>query len=124
MHQHVAVLACCCPCCRLLHGEGEDRGPLTPDELKRLRAQLDAWLEDESPSALLELGGSMLLIRAALDMLKQGCRGRGGLQLQDAQLQKAQGQAAGMEGAQIEQLRKLKLQAGGSGSLGALPPLA
>ena len=66
----------------------------------------------------------MLLIRAALDMLKQGCRGRGGLQLQGAQLQKAQGQAAGMEGAQAEQLRKLKLQASSSRSLGALPLLA
>lgn len=73
---------------------------------------------------MLELGGSMLLIRAALDMLKQGCTGQGGLQLQGAQLQKAQEQAAGMDGAQAEQLRKLKLQASSSGSLGALPFLA
>ena len=32
---------------------------------------MDAWLSDSSPSAALELGGSMLHIRAALDLLKK-----------------------------------------------------
>lgn len=49
--------------CRLLKGEGGDRGPLTPDELSRLQSQLDAWVSDASPSATLDLGGSMLHIR-------------------------------------------------------------
>ncbi len=51
--------------CRLLKGEGTDRGPLTPDELTRLQSQLDAWLSDSTPGATLDLGGSMLHIRWA-----------------------------------------------------------
>ena len=31
--------------CRLLKGEGTDRGPLTPDELARLQSQLDAGFQ-------------------------------------------------------------------------------
>ena len=95
--------------CRLLRGEAEERGPLTRDELSRLRAQVDAWLEEESPSAALELGGSMLHIRAALDMLRQSCRAGPGHPSNGKLLGGGSG-AAAPESGQAEQLRKLKLQ--------------
>ncbi|DBA83158.1 TPA: hypothetical protein ACH3X2_006681 [Trebouxia sp. C0005] len=87
---------------RLLKGEGGDRGPLTPDELTRLQSQLDAWVSDSAPGAMLELGGSMLHIRAALDMLKKSVRQGGGRKL---------GAGKDSDGGDApEQLRKLQLQ--------------
>lgn len=89
-------------CCRLLKGEGTDRGPLTFDELTRLQSQVDAWLSDQSPNAALELGGSMLHIRAALDMLKK-CAKQGG--------KRGPGGAKDMDSPDpSDQLRKLQLQ--------------
>lgn len=87
---------------RLLKGEGADRGPLTPDELTRLQSQLDAWLSDSTTGVTLDLGGSMLHIRAALDMLKKSVRQGGNRKL---------GGGKDTEGADApEQLRKLQLQ--------------
>ncbi|DBA74016.1 TPA: hypothetical protein ACH3X1_010839 [Trebouxia sp. C0004] len=87
---------------RLLKGEGGDSGPLTPDELARLQSQLDAWVSDSAPGAVLELGGSMLHIRAALDMLKKSVRQGGGRKL---------GGGKDSDGGDApEQLRKLQLQ--------------
>lgn len=88
--------------CRLLKGEGTDRGPLTPDEVARLQSQVDAWLSDSSPGASLELGGSMLHIRAALDLLKKYAKQGGARRLG--------GGKDGDAGDASDQLRKLQLQ--------------
>lgn len=92
-------------CCRLLKGEGADRGPLTSDELARLHSQVDAWLSDSSPNAALELGGSMLHIRAALELLKKYAK-QGG--------HRRPGAAKDADAADpADQLRKLQLQVRG-----------
>ena len=62
-HCHSTYVMLLLSACRLLKGEGTDRGPLTPDELTRLQSQLEAWLSDSTPAVTLDLGGSMLHIR-------------------------------------------------------------
>ncbi|GIM04993.1 hypothetical protein Vretimale_9468, partial [Volvox reticuliferus] len=56
---------------RLLKGEEEERGPLTPDEIIRLQGTVEAWVADDSPEAALNLGGSMMMIRAVFDIFKR-----------------------------------------------------
>ncbi|EFJ44922.1 Kif6 type kinesin-like protein, partial [Volvox carteri f. nagariensis] len=56
---------------RLLKGEEEERGPLTPDEITRLQGTVETWVADDSPEAALNLGGSMMMIRAAFDIFKR-----------------------------------------------------
>ncbi|KAK9868874.1 hypothetical protein WJX84_006396 [Apatococcus fuscideae] len=60
---------------RMLRGEGEDRGPLTADEIERVTTQARSYVEDPSPEATLSFGGSMLFINAAFRALKQAARG-------------------------------------------------
>lgn len=50
---------------QLLRGGAAQRGPLTPDELLRLRQQLLAYVGDSSAGASLNLGGDMMMIRAS-----------------------------------------------------------
>ena len=64
IHQYPCDISTDVGTCRLLKGEGADRGPLTPDELTRLQSQLDAWVSDPNPGVTLDLGGSMLHIRS------------------------------------------------------------
>ncbi|KAF6266655.1 kinesin family member 6 [Scenedesmus sp. NREL 46B-D3] len=56
---------------QLLKGGAVQRGPLTPDELLRLRQQLLAYVADSSAGASLNLGGDMMLIRASWQVFKQ-----------------------------------------------------
>lgn len=48
---------------QLLKGGAAARGPLTPDELDRLKQQLLAYVADDSSA--LNLGGDMMMIRAS-----------------------------------------------------------
>lgn len=59
----------------MLRGEGEDRGPLTADEIERVNAQTHEYIQDPSPEAGISFGGSMLFINAAFRALKQAARG-------------------------------------------------
>lgn len=61
-----------------LQGGEEVRGPLTPGELDRLRADVRAYVAAGAPDATLETGPSMLTIRAAFGILKDLVRGGGG----------------------------------------------
>jgi hypothetical protein len=54
---------------QLLKGGATQRGPLTPDELLRLRQQLLAFVADSSAGASLNLGGDNMMIRAS----ESGC---------------------------------------------------
>jgi kinesin family protein 6/9 len=58
----------------LLKGNAPQRGPLTPDELQRLRQQLLAYVDEGQPGAAadssgggagLNFGGDMMMIRAS-----------------------------------------------------------
>ena len=60
---------------RMLKGEGEDRGPLTADEIDRVNSQALEYVQDPSPEAVISFGGSMLFINAAFRALKQAARG-------------------------------------------------
>jgi kinesin family member 6/9 len=60
-------------CVRSMQGVEETRGPLTPDELGRLRQEVVAYISDRSPKASLSHGGSMLYIRAAFQTFKSIC---------------------------------------------------
>lgn len=50
---------------QLAKGGAAQRGPLTPDELVRLRQQLMAFVTDADAAASLNLGGDMMMIRAS-----------------------------------------------------------
>ncbi|KAF5843229.1 P-loop containing nucleoside triphosphate hydrolase protein [Dunaliella salina] len=98
---------------RLVKGEAEDRGPLTPDEIKRLSEQVEAYCADNSPEATLNLGGSMLYIRAAFEAFRKlvragGVVGPAGVSQKLLSGGGESGTAAGPDMA--EQLRKLRLQ--------------
>eukprot|EP00775_Hariotina_reticulata_P013682 gene13682-13804_t len=56
---------------KLLKGEGPVRGPLTEDEIERLKLQLLAFVADEAQDSSLNLGGDMLMIRAGWQVFKQ-----------------------------------------------------
>uniref|UniRef100_A0A383VGS4 Kinesin-like protein n=1 Tax=Tetradesmus obliquus TaxID=3088 RepID=A0A383VGS4_TETOB len=56
---------------QLLRGGAAQRGPLTPDELLRLRQQLLAYVGDSSAGASLNLGGDMMMMRASWQVFKQ-----------------------------------------------------
>ncbi|KXZ55340.1 KLP1 protein [Gonium pectorale] len=56
---------------RLLKGEEEERGPLTPDEILRLQGTVEAYVADDSAEAALNLGGSMMMIRAVFEIFKR-----------------------------------------------------
>lgn len=53
-----------------MQGGEEARGPLTEDELQRLRQTVDAYVADQSPDAALRPGSSMMFINAAFQALK------------------------------------------------------
>ena len=94
---------------KLLRGEEEDRGPLTADELHRLRERIEAWVEDTEPDARLELNGSMMFITAALQQFKALVRqGGGGRAFRPGDGKAPPDPAAASE--VEEQVRKLKLQ--------------
>ena len=94
---------------KLLRGEEEDRGPLTADELHRLRERIEAWVEDTEPDARLELNGSMMFITAALQQCKALVRqGGGGRAFRPGDGKAPPDPAAASE--VEEQVRKLKLQ--------------
>ena len=95
---------------RLLKGVEEDRGPLTQDELLRLKEKIVTYVE-EPAGAYLDLGGSMMFINAAIDIFKGLAKGKGG----GGGVPGFPGPAGSManpeETQQLqEQLRKLKLQ--------------
>eukprot|EP00892_Ulva_mutabilis_P001049 jgi/Ulvmu1/10945/UM007_0124.1 len=60
---------------RLLQGGEEARGPLTEDELQRLRQTVNMYVADKSPDAVLRPGASMMFINAAFSALKDLARG-------------------------------------------------
>ena len=62
---------------RLLKGVEEDRGPLTQDELLRLKEKIVTYVE-EPAGAYLDLGGSMMFINAAIEIFKGLAKGKGG----------------------------------------------
>lgn len=55
---------------RMMTGE-EERGPLTADELTRLQQQIESYCSSTAPDAALNLGGSMMLIRAGFEICKR-----------------------------------------------------
>lgn len=63
---------------KVLKGGDEERGPLTSDELQRLKAQVEDYCSDSSPDATLNLNGSMMLIRAAWGIFKKLVTSGGG----------------------------------------------
>lgn len=60
-------------CC--VQGGDEVRGPLTEDELQRLRQSVATYVADKSPEAALRPGSSMMFINAAFQALKDLARG-------------------------------------------------
>lgn len=58
-----------------MQGGEEARGPLTEDELQRLRQTVDAYVADKSPDAALRPGSSMMFINAAFQALKDRAHG-------------------------------------------------
>ena len=56
---------------KLLRGENDDRGDLTESEIDRLRGQVTAYCQARGPDAELELGASMLKIKAALKIFRE-----------------------------------------------------
>jgi kinesin family protein 6/9 len=50
--------------CLMCAGEAAARGPLTEDEIERLKQQLLAFVADEALDSSLNLGGDMMMIRA------------------------------------------------------------
>jgi hypothetical protein len=55
---------------RILNGGEEERGPLTPDELARMRDTIVAYCQDPHPEAALSIGGTMMFIKAAFQIFK------------------------------------------------------
>ena len=96
---------------RLLKGVEEDRGPLTQDELLRLKEKIVTYVE-EPAGAYLDLGGSMMFINAAIDIFKGLAKGKGGGGGSVPGFPVPAGSVADTEETQQlqEQLRKLKLQ--------------
>ena len=96
---------------RLLKGVEEDRGPLTQDELLRLKEKIVTYVE-EPAGAYLDLGGSMMFINAAIDIFKGLAKGKGGGGGSVQGFPVPAGSVADTEETQQlqEQLRKLKLQ--------------
>ncbi|KAL6757573.1 P-loop containing nucleoside triphosphate hydrolase protein [Haematococcus lacustris] len=101
---------------RMLKGGAEERGPLTPDELRRLNEQIEAFCADASSDASLNLGGSMMHVKAAFDLFKQLVQ-RGGLVGPNGAVRMLTGPGSGGEQNQggnaadlAEQVKKLRLQ--------------
>ena len=91
----------------MLQGGEEARGPLTPNELARLRSSIEAFVMDPAPDATLNLGASMLFIKAGFDILKAMVRQGGTLgAAANAKVGAVGGDVAGLQ----EQLHKLKVQ--------------
>lgn len=61
-----------------MQGGEEVRGPLTEDELQRLRQAASAYVADTAPDAALRPGSSMMFINAAFQALKDLARGTAG----------------------------------------------
>jgi len=60
----------------VLQGGADAGGPLSAEEMSRLQADVAAFVKDrQNDQVVLNLGGSMLRIRAALDIFKTMCRG-------------------------------------------------
>ncbi|KAG2496239.1 hypothetical protein HYH03_005837 [Edaphochlamys debaryana] len=114
---------------RLLKGEEEERGPLTPDEINRLQGQVESYVSDDSPDAGLSLGGSMMMIRAVFEIFKRllktggfrmagsgaaggggGMGGGGGGKDPGTPTGAGGGGGGGSDPDAQEQIRKLKLQ--------------
>ena len=53
----------------MLSGQDELRGPLTPDEIERLAVQVTAFCNDPSGDSTMNLGGSMMMVRAGVRTL-------------------------------------------------------
>eukprot|EP00873_Tetraselmis_striata_P011712 jgi/Tetstr1/431976/TSEL_021453.t1 len=93
---------------RIINGGEEERGPLTPDELERMRGTIIAFCQDPHPDAVLSVGGTMMFIKAAFqifkDLANKGGGGGGG--------GSGGGGAGGGGGGgeDSETMRKLKLQ--------------
>ncbi|GFH05644.1 kinesin-like protein [Haematococcus lacustris] len=119
---------------RMLKGGAEERGPLTPDELRRLNEQvlqldycqvpllltlsllvvaylqIEAFCADASSDASLNLGGSMMHVKAAFDLFKQLVQ-RGGLVGPNGAVRMLTGPGSGSNAADLaEQVKKLRLQ--------------
>jgi len=88
---------------RMLSGEEEERGPLTPDELGRMKDTIVAYCSDPSPEATLSIGGNMTYIRAAFQAFKE-------MMSQGGSMKGFGGSPNGGGGDDTETIRKLKLQ--------------
>ena len=55
---------------RMLNGGEEERGPLTPDELSRMRETIVSFCSDPAADASLSIGGNMMFIKAAFQTFK------------------------------------------------------
>ncbi|KAG2448579.1 hypothetical protein HYH02_006470 [Chlamydomonas schloesseri] len=82
---------------RMLRGEEEERGPLTPDELVRLQGQVETYVADNSSEASLNLGGSMMTVRAVFEIFKRLLR-TGGFKMAGSGGAGGSGGAAGEKG--------------------------
>ncbi|KAG2448578.1 hypothetical protein HYH02_006469 [Chlamydomonas schloesseri] len=82
---------------RMLRGEEEERGPLTPDELVRLQGQVETYVADNSSEASLNLGGSMMMVRAVFEIFKRLLR-TGGFKMAGSGGAGGSGGAAGEKG--------------------------
>ena len=56
---------------KLLRGENDDRGDLTESEIERLRGQVKAYCQARGPEAELDVGASMLKVKAALKIFRE-----------------------------------------------------
>uniref|UniRef100_A0A7R9YQE6 Kinesin-like protein n=1 Tax=Chlamydomonas euryale TaxID=1486919 RepID=A0A7R9YQE6_9CHLO len=96
---------------RVLQGAEEQRGDLTPDEVARLKKQIEAYCADNEPDASLNLGGSMLFIRSAFNVFKAMVRAGPGTLALPGSGGKVAGDGGGAVSAdQMDQIKKLKLQ--------------
>lgn len=60
---------------RLLKGDDADRGPITESEIEQIGKQIERYVQDPSSEAALNVGASMMHIRAAFELFKKLCKG-------------------------------------------------
>jgi kinesin family protein 6/9 len=63
---------------RLLKGDDADRGPITESEIEQIGKQIERYIQDPSAESALNVGASMMHIRAAFDIFKKLCKDKKG----------------------------------------------
>jgi kinesin family protein 6/9 len=59
---------------RLLKGDDADRGPITESEIDQIGKQIERYVQDPSAESALNVGASMMHIRAAFAIFKKLCK--------------------------------------------------